>query len=405
VIDGADIVATFNGNLGTPGCLEASKWYYGLDNKANTAAGDIDFLNVFMHELSHGLGFSNFVDEGTGLSFIDGATANNPDVYMHYTRDNSTGKIWDQLTPAQIVAAAVKTGQQVWDGANVTGRAPNVLGPLVLFNVTLPASLKGEYEYGTASFGAVPTPANFSGDIVAGVPNDGCSALTNAGAVSGKLALVQRGGCTFVVKAKNAQLAGAKGVIIANNPLTVGGGPFGMGGADPTVTIPAISLSTQFGVDFIAANTVGNGALKGSATRLAGADAAGRVRLYAPSVYEPGSSISHYDTAASPNLLMEPAITPTLTAATNVDLTAALFQDIGWKTELSVAGCGTGSGAPATTVSGFNLASPVFICADGAKNKGDFQSCSVQYFNVLKKNGVISGAYSGKFSSCTASGK
>ena len=102
---------------------------------------------------------------------------------------------------------------------------------------------------------------------------------------------------------------------------------------------------------------------------------------------------------------MELSITPTLVAATNVDLTAALFQDIGWKAELSVAGCGTGSGAPATTVSGFNLGEPGVCCANGAKNKGDFQSCSAQYFDVLKKNNVISGVYSGTFASCTASGK
>jgi hypothetical protein len=287
-----------------------------------------------------------------------------------------------------------------------------VLGPLTVLNVTAPASVAGEYEIGTAAFGAPATPANFSGDIVAGVragtgnAYDGCSAFTNASAVTGKIALVQRGTCTFVVKAKNAQNAGATGVIIANNPSGASGeGPFAMGGSDPTVTIPAVSVSRQFGIDFIAAGGTGRGSLSASATRLQGADAAGRVRLYAPTVYAPGSSISHYDTAASPNLLMEPAITPTLAASRNVDLTAALFEDIGWKTELSVAGCGTGSGAPATYTNGVYLASPVFACANNAKNKGAFQSCSTQYFNTLRDQGVIDGAYKGTFSSCSASGK
>jgi len=403
VIDGADVIATFNGNLGTPGCIEGSTWYYGLDNQA-TGPGQIDFLNVFMHELSHGLGFQNFIDESTGLTFV--GIPNFPDSNTALTRDNVTAKIWNTMAPAEIVAAAVRDGQQVWVGGNVTARAPSVLGPLVLFNVTAPANLAGEYEYGTAAgFGAIPTPANFAGSIVAGIDTgvstvDGCEAFTNAAAVAGKIAIVRRGNCAFTVKAKNAQNAGAVGVIIGNNAL----GTINMGGGDSTVTIPAISLSNTIGDPLITAGS-GEGALKASNSRLAGADAAGRVRLYAPPIYQPGSSISHFDTVALPNLLMEPSITPTLLGASSVDLTAAYFEDIGWKTELSIAGCGKGSGALATLVNGTFLASPVFACANDAKNKGQFQSCSTQYFNRLRDAGVISGAYKGTFASCTASGK
>lgn len=412
VVDGADVVAFFNSNLGTPGCLESSKWYYGLDSQANAAAGEIDFLNVFMHELSHGLGFSNFVNEATGALFGASFGMPRPDVYMAYSRDNVSGKRWNQLTGPEIVAAALRTGQEVWDGANVTARAPSVLGPQVLLKFTAPASLAGEYEFGTASFGAAATPANFSGAVVAGFDdpnptgpsvNDGCTAFTNAANVAGKIALVRRGTCTFAVKAKNAQNAGAIGVIIANN--AVGGAAFGIGGADPTVTIPAISISTQLGLDFLAAGGAGAGGLAVSATRLAGADTAGRVRLYAPSPYEAGSSISHFDTAAEPSLLMEPAITPKLRASASVDLTAALFEDIGWKTELSLAGCGAGSGGPAVDVTGASFAAPIYYCANGAKNQGEFQSCSTQYLNTLRDKGLVSGAAKGTLASCAASGK
>lgn len=415
IVDGADVVAFFNSNLGTTGCLEASRWYYGLDSKANAAAGEIDFLNVFMHELSHGLGFSNFVNEQTGAVFGTSFGMPRPDVYMAYTRDNFSGKRWNQLTGPEIQAAAVRGGQEVWDGANVTARAPSVLGPQVLLKLTAPVSLTGEYDFATGAFGAAPTPANFSGAIVVGLDaadaagptvNDGCSAFTNAAAVAGKIALVQRGGCLFTVKAKNAQNAGAIGVIIANNPVTAPtGGPFGMGGADPTITIPAISVSTQLGVDFINAGGVGAGGLAVSATRLAGADATGRVRLYAPAPVELGSSISHFDTVAEPNLLMEPAITSTLRASANIDLTAALFEDIGWKTELSLGGCGAGSGSPATDVKGEIVAAPIYYCALSAKNPGQFQSCSTQYLDTLRGKGLISGATKGSLTSCAASGK
>ena len=48
-------------------------------------------------------------------------------------------------------------------------------------------------------------------------------------------ALIDRGGCTFVTKVKNAQDAGADSVIIVNN---VGDDLVNMSGTDPTITIP-----------------------------------------------------------------------------------------------------------------------------------------------------------------------
>ena len=401
IVDGADLAAFFNSNLGTPGCLETSRWYYGLDSNANPAAGDIDFLNVFMHEMSHGLGFSNFMNEATGALFGADFGMPFPDVYMAFTLDNFSGLRWNQMTSnAQRAAAAVRNGMEVWDGANVTARAPEVLGPLVLLNITAPPSVAGEHEFGTASFGAPATPANFSGEMVAATPADGCVALTNPAAVAGKIAVMRRGTCPFAQKAKNAQLAGAVGAIIANNA----GAAIGLGGADPTVTIPTIGVSQALGDGLFAAGTA-TGGLAASPTRLAGADASGKVRLYAPTVVALGSSISHFDTAAEPSLLMEPAITPLLEASHNVDLTAALFEDIGWKTELSLVGCGAGSGSKAVDVTGEVYAAPIFTCADNASTKGGFQSCAVQHLSSLRNAGIISGATKGNLGVCAAAGK
>jgi hypothetical protein len=54
----------------------------------------------------------------------------------------------------------------------------------------------------------------------------------------------------------------------------------------------------------------------------------GRVQLYAPNPVKTGSSISHWDTAATPNLLMEPNITVGLPLT--LDLTRQEMRDIGW---------------------------------------------------------------------------
>jgi hypothetical protein len=66
--------------------------------------------------------------------------------------------------------------------------------------------------------------------------------------------------------------------------------------------------------------------------KLAGTDAERRILMYAPDPLQPGSSVSHYTTAAKPNQLMEPAINGDLThdVAPPRDLTLPLLKDIGW---------------------------------------------------------------------------
>jgi hypothetical protein len=59
-----------------------------------------------------------------------------------------------------------------------------------------------------------------------------------------------------------------------------------------------------------------------------GSDSAGHARLYAPNPVQSGSSISHFDTAANPNLLMEPYITSSL--GSDLDLTDDQLFDVGW---------------------------------------------------------------------------
>ena len=59
-----------------------------------------------------------------------------------------------------------------------------------------------------------------------------------------------------------------------------------------------------------------------------GTDAMNRVRLYAPTSLQQGSSVSHFDTSATPNLLMEPAINVGIPLT--LDLTRQQLRDIGW---------------------------------------------------------------------------
>jgi len=79
-------------------------------------------------------------------------------------------------------------------------------------SVDSPATLTGQYAVGTAAFGA--QAFNLSGNVVAASPADGCAAIGSS--VAGKIAFVNRGTCSFTVKAQNAQNAGALAVIVGN---------------------------------------------------------------------------------------------------------------------------------------------------------------------------------------------
>jgi uncharacterized repeat protein (TIGR01451 family) len=107
-----------------------------------------------------------------------------------------------------------------------------------LFDVT------GDVVVGTD----VAEPADAGAGLVAGTTTDGCSPLTNAAQVAGKIVLVDRGRCAFEQKSKNAQDAGAIGVIIANNAP---GLPNINLADDPTITssntVPTVAISQENG--------------------------------------------------------------------------------------------------------------------------------------------------------------
>jgi hypothetical protein len=75
-----------------------------------------------------------------------------------------------------------------------------------------PQSAAKEYATAVAEFGS--QSFELSGDIVPATPADACAALSTA--LTGKIALIDRGGCSFSTKVSNAQDAGAIAVIMAN---------------------------------------------------------------------------------------------------------------------------------------------------------------------------------------------
>ncbi|MFL6710297.1 MAG: PA domain-containing protein [Massilia sp.] len=341
-----DIKTQFNANLGNPGCLTGTSFYLGFDGKAGA---NVNFVETLLHELGHGLGFSVIsVNTGTGQRINAAGTAyvtngGLPSVWEQFMFDNTAKKSWLNMTSAERKASAINPLKLAWTGPNVAAGQGMLSATPVLKVTATNASLSGNMDFNTAPFGsAVPTSGSI-GKIAALSPQPNtlgpaCEPLTaaNANAVRGNAALVQRGGCTFAIKVKNLQDAGATFAVLYNNV----DGALVPGGSDPAITIPVLALSLADGLKLQTAVTGGSrsapasatGALTTDPTRIAGADAFGRPLLYTPAVLASGSSVSHWDVTASPNLLMEPNINPDLGTilVAPKDLTKPLLQDIGW---------------------------------------------------------------------------
>jgi hypothetical protein len=335
----ADIVATFNALIDNDNCLGNAGWYYGLDGNHGD---DEDLLVVLLHEFAHGLGMSSSVTLTTGAEL-----SNVPHIYETFTLDLLSGLHWVQMTNDQRKASAVNTANLVWDGPLTRDAAARLLGPLTTLSVTAPAEVARNYDIGTASFGPALDRSALSGRVVAaadsaavaegGSATDGCSAFTNAADVRGNIALVDRGNCNFILKAENAQNAGATALIIVDNTRDTCMPP-GLGlpaDTTDTIRIPVLSVNVLDGTAIRGAlGSRVDATLRTDGSSRAGASQAGFVRLYAPCTVAGGSSVHHWDIVAAPNLLMEPFINEDLKPS-DVDITVFQLMDIGWKAEVA----------------------------------------------------------------------
>ena len=313
-------------------------FYLGLDNNHGVQN---DLVVVLLHEFGHGLGFSSFMSRTSGNT-PNGFT----DPYLDNTLDASTNTPFPSLlvppsTGATRLAAIQKVDQIVWTGSNVAAAVPSTLvfGRPELDAPTLP-SIDGT-RYGTASFGPLIPAGGITGTVVVandgvGTTTDACEAITND--VRGRIALVDRGICTFVVKVKNAQNAGAIAVLVADN--VADNPPAGLGGADPTITISSVRVLQSTGNAIKAAAGPLTLTIGLNQARRAGTDLSDRPQLYASTPIAPGSTLNHWDPIAFKNLLVEPSINGDLTHSliAPFDTTLAEMRDMGWFTDANLDG-------------------------------------------------------------------
>ncbi len=118
-----------------------------------------------------------------------------------------------------------------------------------VLEITEPAEAAGIYTLGNAEFFKGCIEGDVIGEMVSAEPNEACTPITTD--IDGKIAVVDRGTCSFKTKALNAQDGGAIAILICNNrPSTAeGGGTLGTLADDPDITeeitIPTVFLSQE----------------------------------------------------------------------------------------------------------------------------------------------------------------
>ncbi|MBA3818121.1 MAG: M36 family metallopeptidase [Deltaproteobacteria bacterium] len=206
----------------------------------NVAVQNLFYLNNRIHDVLYQHGFNeaagnfqetNFGNGGLGSDSVnaeaqDGGGLDNANFATPTDGSNPRMQmyLWSGTTPPNV-ATVGGTDYGAWGSS---------FGPAITTKTGALAAVND----GVAGVG---TPA--------GTLTDGCEALP-AGTLTGKIAVVDRGFCAFTVKVRNAQAAGAVGVLIAN---TTAGASFSPGGTDRKVKIPSAMVSQADGATLRAA--------------------------------------------------------------------------------------------------------------------------------------------------------
>lgn len=241
----------------SPVNLEACDPHQPLDHNSNLEASIVNlfYWNNVIHDVMVHYGFTegagnfqqtNFTVEGTFRDFDpvfaqaqDGSGTNNANFFTP-PDDGITPillppamQMFEWSPPAVVRVNLPADFDDFDDGDNVLSAATAGFGPRLK---DLDEALRtGDLELGNDGS---------TGDGT-GTVNDGCEPLV--GFTPGRIALLERGFCEFGVKVLNAEQAGAKAVVLANNLGREVGNAMGPGVVGNQVTIPSVMIGQSNG--------------------------------------------------------------------------------------------------------------------------------------------------------------
>lgn len=195
--------------------------------QAKAAVVNLFFVNNFLHDWFYDAGFDEASGNAQSVNYGRGGVEGDP--IQAQGLDSSGRNNANMSTPS--------------DGASPRMQMYLFTGTPEL-SVGSPAAIAGIYEAASASYG--PASYDVTGDIKSPLPDDpnklGCAAFP-VDYFKGKIALIDRGTCNFVVKSRFAHEAGALATIIGNNAPGSPAAMAGNGVDDAFVKTPSLMIS------------------------------------------------------------------------------------------------------------------------------------------------------------------
>ena len=203
------------------------------DQYRDAAVTQLFYMNNIMHDFSYAYGFdepagnfqqNNYGNGGFGSDYVrahaqDGGGTNNANFGTPPDGNGGTMQMY------------------LWDQAG--GQ---------LLRAIEPEAIARGFEVGTANYGPAVSTIPVEGYLAEAFdgtldPQYACEAIVNGDEITGKIAMVDRGGCFFEQKTANVEAAGALALIICNFEES----PVGMAGVAeiPDPGIPTVSLKAS----------------------------------------------------------------------------------------------------------------------------------------------------------------
>lgn len=218
----------------------------------DAAITNLFYMNNKLHDIWYQYGFDEASGNFQSYNLGNGGEGNDYVLALAQAgSDNGPGNNANFATPPDGASGVMR--MFTWSAS----------GQAQVLTITAPSALAGNYSGNIAGFGPAIPAAGITADFVlveddnSGTSTDtydGCDVITNGADISGKIAVIRRGDCSFETKVLNAQSEGAIAVIIVNNEP----GLITMSGSDPAVSIPSILITMTDGEAIITSLLDGN---------------------------------------------------------------------------------------------------------------------------------------------------